>query len=286
MVLFLHSDTNYEEIAISCIKSLSNKITEDVKIVYYTIGFDSSFEFKNLTTHRIEPDPLYIKFDFYKPELALLTMDLFPDEHYLYVDADILFSRRFNFESVKHNYNYPLASFGPHEEVFLWTCYDDVFIRYDERKLMQYFNVPERSQRYVWACFFSFNPSCREFMEEYSSICRNKYLLDRSQDYLPFRDETAFNICLWKRGATENYGFGFVNTHAASTVISVEEGASNMYFDNAVDWISGGKWEYVDDNSNVMFYHGIRDLTALGEALDYLLLPNETQSFSENKNIN
>ena len=48
MVLFLYSDKKYEHQAISCIKSLTHKITDDVKIVYYTVGFDSDFNFKNL----------------------------------------------------------------------------------------------------------------------------------------------------------------------------------------------------------------------------------------------
>ena len=271
MVLFLHSDTNYQRLAESCIRSLSNSITDDVRIVYYTIGFDSDLQFKNLTTHRIEPDPLYPNFDFYKPELALLTMDLFPDDHYVYVDSDVIFSRKFDFNRVKHDLPYPMASFGPHEYVYSWVISEGEVVTFDEKRLIQYFNVPERSQRYVWACFFSFNPSCREFMEEYSSMCRNKYLLDRKNEFFPFRDETPFNVCLWKRGATENYGFGFVNTHAASTVISVEEGASNMHFDNAIDSINGSKWEYVEDNEKIMFYHGVKEEDQVRLALDFLL---------------
>ena len=63
---------------------------------------------------------------------------------------------------------------------------------------MKYFNVEKRSQRYVWSCFYSFNPNCREFFEEYTAMCKNKYLMDRRKDYFPYADETPFNICLWK----------------------------------------------------------------------------------------
>jgi hypothetical protein len=268
MVLFLHSDENYEQMALCCIKSLTHKITDDVKIVYYTIGFDSHFEFKNLITHRIEIDPAYPSFEFYKAKLALLTMDLFPDDHYVYADSDVIFSRRFSFDSLKHNQLYPLACFGPHEYIFIANSAGDSF---NEVNAMVYFNVHQRSQRYVFSCFFSFNTSCKDFMEEWESMCSNKYLVEKGLYYYPFRDETSFNVCLWKRGATENYGFGFVNTHVASTILDVEEGASNRHYDNAVD-MRGASWEYVKDSSKVMLYHGIKDPVAMQEALDYLLV--------------
>ncbi len=270
MTVFLFSDKNYESLSFSCIRSLGNRVSDDVRIVYYTIGFDSDLEFKNLVKHRIEPDPLYPSFEYYKPELALLTMKLFPDDNYLFVDSDVVFSRRFHFDSVKGDLNYPVASFGPHEHIYIWHVYNGEYNRYDENKLMQYFNVPDRTQRYVFSCFFSFNPNCKDFMEEWMSMCRNEYLLNRRSDYFPFRDETSFNICLWKKGATENYGFGFVNTHTVSTIKEVERGAANQYFDNAIDKI-GAKWEYVEDSSKVMFYHGIKVADEAEEALAYLL---------------
>ena len=49
MVFFLYSNKAYEHQAMACIKSLSDRVTDDIKIVYYTIGFNSDFEFKNLT---------------------------------------------------------------------------------------------------------------------------------------------------------------------------------------------------------------------------------------------
>lgn len=270
MVLFLYSDKNCEHQAISCIRSLVHKITDNVKIVYYTVGFDSDFEFKNLHKVRIELKPEYPTFHFYKAELSLLTMDLFPDEYYMFTDTDVVFSRKFNFDMVKHSESYPMASFGPHEFPFMWKQINDNRIIYDEKPLMRYFNVPDRSQRYVWSCFYSFNPNCRDFIEEYISICKNRYLLDRRENYFPFADETAFNVCLWKRGATKNYAFGFVNTHMLSTVQEVENGASNRHFHNAVD-AYGSNWEYVNDPSKVMFYHGFKDKEHMEETVNYLV---------------
>ena len=63
MVLFLYSDIGYEYQAINCIKSLTNKITDDIKLVYYTIGFDSQFDFNNLYKYRIDLKAEYPQFN-------------------------------------------------------------------------------------------------------------------------------------------------------------------------------------------------------------------------------
>ena len=270
MVLFLYSDKNCEHQAISCIRSLTHKITNDVKIVYYTVGFNSDFEFKNLHKFRIELKPEYPTFHFYKSDLSILTMDLFPNEHYVFTDTDVLFSRRFDFDMVKHSESYPIASYGPHEYPFMWHIINGEKRIYNEIPLMNYFNVKERSQRYVWSCFYSFNSNCREFFEEYTSMCKNRYLMDRRHEYFPYADETPFNICLWKRNANKNYGFAFVNTHLLETVKEVESGVSNKQFNNSLDAF-GSNWEYVKDSSKVMLYHGFKEKNSMEETVNYLV---------------
>lgn len=271
MIIFLFSDKNCEYQAINCIKSLVHKITDDVKVVYYTIGFNSDFEFKNLYKVRIEKKAYFPTYHFYKSELALLTMDMFPDEYYMFTDTDVLFSRNFNFNDHKYNETYPMASYGPHEYPYLWADIDGVRVTFNETKLMQYFGVGARSMRYCWSCFFTFNPNCREFFEEYVSMCKNKYLMDRRKDFFPYADETAFNICLWKRNATKNLGFAFVNTHLIETVKEVEtKSAKNKTFNNVLD-AYGASWEYVDDPNKVLLYHGFKDANETSAALEYLI---------------
>ena len=272
MVIFLYSDIKYEQQAKYCIATLENKVADDTKIVYYTIGFKSNFQAKNLEVIYVPLKPEYPRFHFYKAQLSLLTMDLFPDDNYIFTDIDVLFSRRFDETKLTHNFDYPLASFGPHEYPFMYEYIDGNRIIYDVTKLMNYFNVSKRSQRYVWSCFYVFNPNCREFFEEYTSICRNKYLLDRQKIYLSFADEGAFNICLWKRNATENLGFAFVNTHLLNTVQYVEESkVTNKHMGNVVDNL-GADWEYIDDTQNVLFYHGFNGDEETEQTVKYLTL--------------
>lgn len=271
MVLFLYSDINCEHQAISCIKSLTNTAPEDLKIVYYTIGFKSQFEFKNLQKIEYPIKAEYPRFHFYKAELALLTMYMFPNEHYCFTDTDVLFSKRINFDKLKHNLSYPLASFGPHEYPFIFETYGNNTIIYDETRLMNYLNVSARTQRYVWSCFFSYNSNCKDFLEEYTSICKNRYLLDRQKEYFPYADETAFNICLWKRNANQNLGFAFVNTAFLEVVKKVEENDIKDSYNGRVLDLFGKDWEYINDSNTVILYHGFKEKEEMSKTADYIV---------------
>jgi hypothetical protein len=271
MVFFLYSDKNCEHQAIACIKSLTGKVTDDVQLVYYTIGFKTDFSFKNLTTIQIAYKNEYPRFHFYKAELSLKTIKLFPNEDYIFSDTDILYSRKFDFNLVKHNLPYPLASYGPHEYPYMWYEINGETVIYDEKKLMNYFSVPHRTQRYVWSCFYSFNSSCTDFFEEYTSMCKNQYLLKDHPTYFPYADETSFNVCLWKRNATQNLEYAFVNTHKLETVKHVEEGnTGNAYMGNNLDAF-GADWEYIHDPAKVLLYHGFKEKEEMNIALDYLI---------------
>jgi hypothetical protein len=273
MVIFLYTNKTCEYQAISCIQSMEPHLTDDIKVVYFTIGFISSFESKNLIKVPI-PERKYPTFHYYKAELSLDIMKMFPDEqNFIFTDTDILFSRRMDFHKLTHNHNYALGVFGPHDQPYIWTRNPDGsnFQVYDENLLMQYFNVKEKSVRYQWSCFYVFNRSCQEFFEEYTSMCKNEYLISRRNLYYPFHDETSFNVCIWKRGGKESLGFIFVNTHFPHTVRKVEE--SNIVDQRLGQNLDelGSDWEYIKDSSKVLLYHGIKDKPSIDETLSYLL---------------
>jgi len=271
MILILYSDKNCEHQAISCIRTLTNKIGDNDQIVYYTIGFKSDFSFRKLYKIQLPVNPIYPRFHYYKAELSLYTMEIFPGQDYAFTDTDVLFSSNFEFNKVAHSNPYPLASYGPFEYPFMWEETENGKIIFDETLLMKYCNVPERSQRYVWSCFFSFNENCRDFFEEYTAFCKNKYLLDRQRVYFPYADETPFNICLWKRGATNNLGFAFVNTHRLDTVKKVEEvGVVKQYAGHNYDAF-GTDWEYIHNSKDVLLYHGFKEKDSMEEAANYIL---------------
>lgn len=271
MVFFLYSNKVCEHQAISCIRSLEDKITDDMKVVYFTIGFISQFSTKNLIKVPI-PERDYPSFHYYKAELSLEVMDMFPDEtDFIFSDTDILYSPRIDFKKLVHRHSYPLATFGPHEQPYIWEKFGEELVIYDEKLLMQYLNVPHRTVNYQWSCFYVFNRSCYDFFEEYTSLCKNEYLLKRRKWYYPFHDETSFNVCLWKRNATESLGYVFVNTHNINTVKMVEEAAvkQKRVGENLDDM--GADWEYVHDSETVILYHGFKEAITTRETLNYLL---------------
>jgi len=273
MVIFLYTNKVCEHQAISCIKSMEPHLTDDIKVVYFTIGFISSFETKNLIKVPI-PERNYPTFHYYKAELSLDVMKMFPEEQdFIFTDTDILFSRRMDFHKLKHNHNYALGVFGPHELPFIWSRDADGsnYQEYNEKLLMKYFNVEQKSVRYQWSCFYAFNRNCQEFFEEYTSMCKNEYLIARRKWYYPFQDETSFNVCIWKRGGTESLGFIFVNTHDINTVKLTEESiVSNHRLGKNIDE-TGADWEYIHDSSKVLLYHGFKDESSTKEVLNYLL---------------
>lgn len=271
MTVILYSDKKCEHQAIFCIKSFESKITNDITILYFTVGFESDFECKNLRKHYIDYLS-YPTFHYYKAELSLLAMKLLPhEENFLFTDTDVLFSKRLDFEKLKTDFSSPLGVFGPHEYPFIYEIINGNYTQYDEKKLMEYFNVRNRSMMYQWSCFYIFNRNCLDFFEEYTSICKNKYLLDRRKIYFPFHDETAFNICLWKRNVTNSLGYIFVNTHTLETVKMVEENSiHNKKLGKNLDAL-GGDWEYVHNSSDIIFYHGFKDKDSTEEVLNYLI---------------
>ena len=271
MILFLYSDRNLEYQTIACIKSLQKAMTDDIRIVYYTIGFSSDFEMPNCQT--IEVDFLkYDTFNYFKPELSLKTLELFPDEtDFIYCDTDVLFSKRFDFSKLVFDYPYPVAPNGPHASVYIYDAYPDgTVIYHNEQKLMKYFNVSERSCVYTFSCFYTFNRSCEDFFEEWKSMVDNTYLLKTEKEYFPFYDETPFNVCLWKRGATHTLGMAFVNTHQLDFIKMVEESDDIVDTNGHVIDTVGGNWEYVQNSANVLFYHGAKTPEDVQTNLEYL----------------
>lgn len=249
---------------------MQRHITDDIKIVYFNIGFFSTFESKNLIKIPIE-EKNHILFHFYKAELSLKIMEMFPDEtDFIFTDTDVLFSKRIDFKTLVHTHPYPLGVFGPHEYPFFWEATDTTQIIFDETKLMEYYNVSKRSVRYQWSCFYVYNRECIDFLDEYTSMCNNQYLLKYRKTYLPFHDETPFNICLWKRNAQHSLGFAMVNTHNPETVKLVEEKhIQDTRTGNNFDEL-GADWEYIHDSNQVLMYHGFKDILLGKQALKYL----------------
>lgn len=253
MKLVLYSDKKYEYQIQNFLDSY-DYANLDYDIVYFTIGFDSTLNHKNLIKIRYP----YIKnlpnLILYTPKICLESLNLF-DDNFCYLDSDIILSKRFKNFNFDFTTDFPMCCKSPIEYPFIYleTPSGERIIK-NETKLMKYFNIKKRTMFYVLACFFSFNKNSKDFIEEWESICENKFLLKNINEMMPFNDETALNVLLWKRGVTKNYGHKFINTHKFSTFNMCENGERIL---NTI--IDDNIYEYCEDSNEVFFYHGYKE---------------------------
>lgn len=267
MVVVLYSDKNYEYQVVCCLRTLERHATDGIKFFYVTVGFDSEIEFPNLTKSRIEYREIYPSLHYYKPEVCLMAIDHFQDEDFIFTDTDVVFSHRFKPTDLLHSKNFPLAGFGEHEYPYIWEDDGNGEPKlYDESTLLRYFGGTSRTQRYVLSCFFTFNRKCKDFLEEWFSMCSNKYLLDRRKIYFPFPDETSFNVCLWKRNITENLGFVFLNTNDIVVIKEIEK----WFLEKKHIVESNKNWLYLNNATDVLFYHGLKNKNDMEDVSTYI----------------
>ena len=263
MNIVMLSDANYEYQIKNFIRSLEYAKIKEYRLFYYSIGFDSTIE--NPKVIKIHWPKDERRFDFYKPEVCLNTLN-YTKENLYFFDADILLSKRFSKFPVRFGSEYPLFCTGGVQNPFTFII-DKLGKKteFDEKNLMSYLGVRTRSMDYVLACFFTFDENCRDFLEEYKSFCKNEYLLSTGMHYYAFTDETPVNVILWKKEINDNYGRGFVNTHKFSTFKLCEEN------DNIKKTlIDNNFYEQCEDSSKVYFYHGTKDKEENEKILKYI----------------
>ena len=272
--IVFYSDRNYEYQAKSLILSILAH-SPGLKMYYYTIGFSSSLEFEGLFKIEIPIDEAkpkgYRTFEFYKPSILIEHLNRFGGKA-LFLDTDIIVGRRFDIRRFDHVQDYPLLSTGN------WTypfAYEGTKIR-DERPLMQYFNVAERSMKYVYSNIISFSESCMDFLVEWKSICDNQYLLSKRRKFFPFPDETAINIVLWKRGAVRSLGCVYLNTTMFEPFEYVEENDGVIGDPGNNYGIMGSDLLRCENSSDIMLYHGIKDSHVLDRVIDYIYTKKES----------
>jgi hypothetical protein len=123
MIILAYSDKNYEYQIESLIKSLNIIGRSDVQFVYYTVGFESNLRYPNLTKKIWPLDPKMRSFPFYKPGICLDALRTFGG-NILFLDSDVVLSRRFNPDFFVHNRYYPMFSIGNWDFPFYFVGVD------------------------------------------------------------------------------------------------------------------------------------------------------------------
>jgi len=271
MNIVFYSDKNYEYQAKALIESVLANCNQEVNLIYYTIGFNSSLNYKNLTKRIFPIDINKNRFEFYKPAIILDAMDTFGGD-IVFFDTDIIIGNRFDIKNLIHNYDHPMLSCGNWDAPFICTIHEDDSYSdvVNEEKLMEYFGVKERSMNYVYTCMVSLNEKCREIILEWKSICENEFLMLEQEAFFPFKDETPMNVILWKRNIRNNYGRIYLNTLEFEPVKYIEE-SENVSGDPSINYgILGSEFMRCENSSNIMFYHGIKDKDEIEKTIKYI----------------
>ena len=273
MNIVIYSDVKGEHQAKNFIESLILQKINPQNLFYYTIDFDSTLNYDFLTKIRWGLDLELPSFHFYKASICLDSIKR-SDGVFYYFDTDILLGRRFHdFEPIL-GCDYPIFPLGtfPYPYMNFYWNNGDVEI-FDETRFQNYLNIPARSMPYTYSCFFSYDLLSANFFEEVDAWCRFKYFIPNSViaeenikqksgntevDYrilriFPFKDESVFNVILWRRQSKNHYGRIFCNTSNDKTVEEVEWDDNLGYKEFEL-----GLAENIEESKTVMFYHGIK----------------------------
>jgi hypothetical protein len=105
------SDSNYEYQIENLLQSLDRCCLQSIRILYYTVGFESTIVRSNLVKIPWPVDSTKPRMEFYKPEILLDSLAR-SGGHFVYLDSDIIVSSRFDPNALVHTQRYPIASVG------------------------------------------------------------------------------------------------------------------------------------------------------------------------------
>lgn len=118
--ILAYSDSKYEYQIESLIKSLHLRGHDNLEFIYYTIGFNSQLEYKNLTKKFWAIDPNMRRFPYYKPGICLDAIRSFGG-NIVFLDSDVIIGKRFDPAYFVHNNPYPVLSVGNWELPYYFT---------------------------------------------------------------------------------------------------------------------------------------------------------------------
>jgi len=236
----------------------------DYKLVCFGVDYVPKFRHPRLEATSFSSEG-YAHAWYMKPEALLKTVETGVEE-FVYLDVDYICGRRFSVNMFDKAMSYPLGVPSAWKVMNKWhTDAGGVRHDYSDVALFSYFNLPawDRSVWYTRADLLSVSAECEDFLHEWVALCRNKYLTDRSELYVPFPDETMYNVVLNRRRCTQQLKRVSINAFVFEVFNEVE----------LKDDLSGEvlRHDSVCDSSYMVgLYHAIKDEGDLSRCLEVL----------------
>ena len=249
-----HTTENYEHVTLNLAKSIQRY--SDYPLTVYTIDYDASAELKKLATcRRLDLNlPLAVDNDFVdhngimyvnrqtyrtyatltaKIEAMIQAVDDGIKE-WVYMDADCVANLNVDdmFDFVEQVGDYPLATLGPQQFALLVDGNDNFignpFWKEDgstditaclEWPLMQFFGMKEeqRSLNYRTTNILVGNDQVKPFLTLWKDLKNTLPQMCDLNKYLPFHEETLYNVLVWQRD-DKGLPMVYINITGAETV--------------------------------------------------------------------
>jgi len=294
-VVITHTTEQYLKTAECLVKSLAE--FSEVPIALYTMNCEADYDYPNLikipyyTDYKKEPELVRDqKGDYFKKgtdegtfrtltQKAGVMLDALDKgaELCVYVDTDMICNINFDsvFDHAKELENYPLVTEGP---FFVMASGGEYGV---EKPLMDLMNVPEQNRTwYRQTNTILFSPECRKFIEEWDSLCKDKYIMSDWRRLTPYHEETIVNVLFWKYNLKKCLPQTFLNTVNVDTIKYFDECNVEDIWNEEMNRAqiaihehegSDRGWLcFKKDKSLVKLFHGMKDPEKMNECIEYL----------------
>lgn len=173
-----------------------------------------------------------------------------------YVDGDSVATKNADriFEYLNREAEIPAFVEGIYDVLFMGGrggIYGDDYTKSLEHPACELFGVDQRvREKYRQTGYFVAGQKCRNFLEEWYSMCSDAAVMENCGHYAPFNEETIANVLLWKKKAFGGLPYIYVNIGATS-VEEVYSIGFNGQKNHVREWVAIPAKE-----SELMFFHG------------------------------
>lgn len=283
LIIVFYGYKSQENITKGLIESARLNLKYNFKLVYFTVDFSTEIKYDNLVNFRISEKELNYFID---PKSIIIekSINIFGNRNYLYLDNDILFSKKINIDNIINNYNYPMSSSLEYSKSkididnytndvvgYLYKNIkkiDDINIE----EIISNLNVKNLSMGYQSTKLISYNSSCLDFIKEWKKLLNNTV----NKPYSFNISDLFFNLLLWKKGADKSFKKILFNAKSYDIIEYIEEGNDLRLLDIL----------NFDKSDDYIFYFGIKNESDIYKYLKYCNRKNRafiTYSNKENK---
>lgn len=285
--IVLFSDYKYKDQVISAIESFI-RVPDNFVFYFYQIGFYEEVKIPGLKVEcrTIYPSKNFPNFQLLKPVVIKKALEEL--NHFIYIDADTVGSRHFNYNYfVSRVHKFPLATVlhdtewqHPH---YYWFK-DGIRYEVNEAPMMEHLGVKERTQKWVTTTIFAVDSTCKEFVDEWAELCSNEELWNKPKTfedpdsippetyryYFHMPDESALNILLWKYNVTDYYLTGAVTE--PQLIDSIVKAETTLLTNTLLE--ESTPTSLILDSKKLFVYHQIKDVDIKRNVVEKLIKLN------------